>query len=80
MIKPWLSMLCCVPIRVRNHVLTLPSPSSLPPVASTTAQPGSCTLALRREVSKNETFWHDSDPWRIFSTPSRVLWAFPRAL
>jgi hypothetical protein len=24
-------------------------------------------------------FWHDSDPWRIFSTSSRGLWAFPRA-
>ena len=24
--------------------------------------------------------WHDSDPWRIFSTSSRGLWAFPRAL
>ena len=35
---------------------------------------------LRRDVSKNETFWHDSDPWRIFSTSSRGLWAFPRAL
>ena len=34
----------------------------------------------RREVSKNETFWHDSDPWRIFSTSSRGLWIFPGAL
>ena len=33
-----------------------------------------------RDVSKNQTFWHDSDPWRIFSTSSRGLWAFPRAL
>ena len=41
--------------------------------------PGS-EATLRREVSKNETFWHDSDPWRIFSTSSRGLWAFPRAL
>ena len=30
-------------------------------------------VTLRREVSKNETFWHDSDPWRIFSTSSRGL-------
>ena len=37
-------------------------------------------IYLRRDVSKNETFWHDSDPWRIFSTSSRGLWAFPRAL
>ena len=37
-------------------------------------------IRLRRDVSKNETFWHDSDPWRIFSTSSRGLWAFPRAL
>ena len=37
-------------------------------------------IILRREVSKNETFWNDSDPWRIFSTPSRGLWDFPRAL
>ena len=37
-------------------------------------------MRLRRDVSKNETFWHDSDPWRIFSTSSRGLWAFPRAL
>ena len=39
-------------------------------------------ILIRREVSmrKNETFWHDSDPWRIFSTSSRGLWAFPRAL
>ena len=37
-------------------------------------------IILRREVSKNETFWHDSDPWRIFSTSSRGLWASPRAL
>jgi hypothetical protein len=35
---------------------------------------------LRREPCKNETFWHDSDPWRIFSTSSWGLWAFPRAL
>ena len=37
-------------------------------------------VRLRRDVSKNETFWHDSDPWRIFSTSSRGLWAFPGAL
>jgi hypothetical protein len=43
---------------------------------------GSCHtgLGLRREPCKNETFWHDSDPWRIFSTSSRGLWDFPRAL
>ena len=23
-------------------------------------------ILIRRELSKNETFWHDSDPWRIF--------------
>ena len=40
----------------------------------------SISTLLRRDVSKNETFWHDSDPWRIFSTSSRGLWAFPRAL
>jgi len=33
-----------------------------------------------RTLYKNETFWHDSDPWRIFSTSSRGLWAFPGAL
>jgi hypothetical protein len=38
------------------------------------------TPGLRREPCKNETFWHDSDPWRIFSTSSRGLWAFPGAL
>jgi hypothetical protein len=37
-------------------------------------------IIIRRDVSKNETFWHDSDPLRIFSTSSRGLWAFPRAL
>jgi hypothetical protein len=39
-------------------------------------------IYLRREPCKNETFWHDSDPWRIFSmrTSSRGLWAFPKAL
>ena len=30
-------------------------------------------VVLRREVSKNETFWAHSDPWRIFSTSSRGL-------
>ena len=30
-------------------------------------------LTLRGEPCKNETFWHDSDPWLIFSTSSRVL-------
>jgi hypothetical protein len=39
---------------------------------------------------RHETFWHllgtthdfdsDSDPWRIFSTPSQGMWAFPRVL
>ena len=38
------------------------------------------SLFLRREPCKNETFWHDSDPRRIFSASSRGLWAFPRAL
>ena len=28
---------------------------------------------LRGDVSKNETFWAHSDPWRIFSTSSRGL-------
>jgi hypothetical protein len=37
-------------------------------------------LLIRREPCKNETFWHDSDPWQIFSTSSRGLWASPRAL
>ena len=39
-------------------------------------------LSLRGDVSKNETFWHDSDPWRIFSnlTPPGGPRAFPRAL
>ena len=37
-------------------------------------------IELRGEPCKNETFWHDSDPWRIFSTSSRGLWAFPGAL
>jgi hypothetical protein len=37
-------------------------------------------MIFRRDVSKNETFWHDSDPWRIFSTSFRGLWAFPGAL
>ena len=38
-----------------------------------------CVVPLRREPCKNETFWHDSDPWRIFITSSRGLWAFPGA-
>jgi len=29
----------------------------------------SCKL-IRREPCKNETFWHDSDPWWIFSSGS----------
>ena len=37
-------------------------------------------LPLRGDGSKDETFSHDSDPWLIFSTSSRGLWAFPGAL
>ena len=35
-----------------------------------------------KSVRIRTRFWHDSDsdPWRIFSTSSRGLWAFPRAL
>ena len=43
-------------------------------------KPEPSQIRLRRDVSKNETFWHDSDPWRIFSTSFRGLWAFPGAL
>ena len=47
-----------------------------------TAGPSATARLIRGDVSKNETFWfwHDSDPWRIISTSSRGLWAFPRAL
>ena len=31
-------------------------------------------------MGTRSAFWHDSDPWRIFSTSSRGLWAFPEAL
>ena len=34
---------------------------------------GSKLHYLRGDVSKNETFWAYSDPWRIFSTSSRRL-------